>query len=77
MSDDPQVHGMLRDYFAAEALTGILAQQTTSHTESGYPDGDPQWNIRLDTDCRIVAEGAYRVADAMMEARQKKQQEAS
>ena len=55
-----------RDYFAAHALAGILAQTTIGPTESGGTCGDPSWEIRNSGDCRIVAEGAYRIADAML-----------
>ena len=47
-------HGMtLRDYFAAKAMQGYLA--------------DPEW--RADVSHRGTADAAYRMADAMLKAR--------
>jgi hypothetical protein len=62
----------LRDYFAAHAVSGILAQMTISQTESGYPDGDPAWNIASGRDCSLFAEGAYRVAQTRCWPREKR-----
>lgn len=46
----------LRDYFAAQAITGIMGSRA-------YVDGE--W------DTNIMAEQAYEIADAMLEARKK------
>jgi hypothetical protein len=45
----------LRDYFAAKAMQGMFASDTCEWNEEG------NWGAR--------AEAAYRMADAMMEAR--------
>ena len=56
----------LRDYFAAKAMQGIL---------SGMGSADPQLFLSLSidnygkNDGSILTEHAYRIADAMMEAR--------
>ena len=58
-------YGMtLRDYFAAKALTGIMADWSR---HSGY-------NKRIDFDNRegdadVMAEQCYKLADAMLKAR--------
>lgn len=46
----------LRDYFAAAALTGILAY-------------DPEWPV--EKDAGSIAHSAYRTADAMLKERSK------
>lgn len=54
-------YGMsLRDYFAAHALTGVLAMSWHPEMGCAPPDGTP-W---------IVADYAYRVADAMLKERE-------
>lgn len=55
--DIPQPIGMtLRDYFAAAALTGLMASPTTSVSASA----------------RVLAQDAYAQADAMLTERNKK-----
>jgi hypothetical protein len=55
-------HGMrLRDYFAAAAMQGNLAGQST---DVGYYEGKDAWNK--------AAQDAYAVADAMLKAREEK-----
>ncbi|WP_334004283.1 hypothetical protein [Burkholderia cepacia] len=46
----------LRDYFAAKALAGTLA--------------DPNVTLRATQDADILAKGVYRIADAMLRARE-------
>ena len=60
----PQLGMDLRDYFAAKALQGLLA------CETNY-DYDEETLKRNDYSeyCKIFAESAYNMADAMMEAR--------
>ncbi len=48
----------LRDYFAAKAMQGILSNHTMIDDPS---DSSAKW----------VTEGAYRMADAMLRAREK------
>ena len=48
----------LRDYFAAMAMQGQLA-------------GDPGWDLYKEDHVAIMAKTAYRMADAMLEARNK------
>lgn len=61
MSELPNITGMtLRDWFAGQALVGDMACQT------------PDW---VTTDNNILAKQAYKVADAMMKARQEVSQE--
>lgn len=57
------VGGMdLRDYFAAKALQGMLAE--------GYvPDRTVQWSIYEDLFHDVYAKQAYLMADAMLKAR--------
>ena len=54
-----KMHGMtLRDYFAAKAMQGIFASNTThDHDDADIFD--------------IVAEAAYKQANAMLKAREK------
>jgi hypothetical protein len=55
--ENPLYDGMtLRDYFASKAMEGIFA----SNTEHDHEDA-----VIFD----VVAEAAYRMADAMLEAR--------
>ena len=51
----------LRDYFAAAALQGNLASQST---DVGYYDGEDSW--------KKAATDAYKAADAMLKAREDK-----
>lgn len=54
-------HGMsLRDYFAAKAMQGELAAQA-GHMQ-----------ISTDSDVNWLAENSYRIADAMLRAREAK-----
>lgn len=56
--DQPFASGMtLRDYFAAKAMLGVLAQ-------SG--------GTAIGTDPRFASEYAYAMADAMLKAREQK-----
>ncbi|MEX9566044.1 hypothetical protein AB7Y15_19100 [Morganella morganii] len=48
----------IRDYFAAKAMQGILSNHTMIDDSS---DSSAKW----------VTEGAYRMADAMLRAREK------
>ncbi len=48
---------LLRDYFAAKAMQGILAN--SAMIDSAVCDSSAQW----------VSDGAYRMADAMLKAR--------
>jgi hypothetical protein len=67
---DADESGMsLRDWFASQSLAGILATHVSTATESGGHGIRHQWDIRTREDCCIVAEGAYRIADAMLKAR--------
>ena len=50
----------LLDYFAGQALVGLLAQ--TDHTESGYPC--PYWNPVGEREGMCWA--AYRIAEEML-----------
>jgi hypothetical protein len=53
--DDERFQGMaLRDYFAAKAMQGLIAQSNGS---------------ALDSDVSLGAEYAYQMADAMLKAR--------
>lgn len=53
-------HGMdLRDYFAAKAMQGLLAHPECGKVGKGYDET---------TNC--VADEAYRMADAMLKARE-------
>ena len=47
----------LRDYFAAKAMQGLITSASLSRTESWYDE-------------ERVAESAYKMADAMLKARQ-------
>ena len=53
----------LRDYFAGQALAGLM-----SSAEPDQPD-QPE-TLQAHEDRRLYAEAAYRVADAMLEARE-------
>ena len=61
-----EYNGMdLRDYFAAKALQMIAE----TYKESWIEDGDFQGYSETEVIC--IAEGAYEMADAMIEARKK------
>jgi len=49
----------LRDYFAAQALNGMLAHSTRYRPR---PGANPVWH-------RAIADEAYEIADAMIDAR--------
>lgn len=51
----------LRDYFAANAMSGVLACVSTGRHDLTFLDGDTQ-------EQRLATE-SYRLADAMLEAR--------
>jgi hypothetical protein len=54
----------LRDYFAAAALTGYMANETTwEPIESNKED--------IDSVAKVLALVSYRIADAMLEARKR------
>ena len=55
----------LRDYFAAKALRGWLANPTATPVEAGINDADPQEMAQ------VGAVFAYTVADAMLAERNK------
>ena len=54
----------LRDYFAAKAMQGWMANPTATPVEAGVDDADPQ------ALADVAAAFGYMVADAMMKARQ-------
>jgi hypothetical protein len=56
-------YAVTRDQFALAALTGILANPNASVTAMSFKDGG----------AAVFAERAYRVADAMLVARDKKE----
>lgn len=61
----------LRDYFAAQALPAVLAQETDGITER-YPNGPfmhPEYQGHRMTTAQWWAEQAYQIADAMLAAR--------
>jgi hypothetical protein len=65
---DPSCGMQLRDYFAAKALMGLLAepisegvQSTTSYMAAPLADDQPG---------DLMARAAYRLADAMLKARE-------
>ena len=53
----------LRDYFAAKAMQGWMANPTATPVEAGVDDADPQ------ALADVAAAFGYMVADAMMKAR--------
>ena len=56
-------HGMtLRDYFAAKALNGMFANPDDSHEN---------YDLSYDNYVKEIARCAYKMADAMLEARNK------
>jgi hypothetical protein len=59
----------LRDYFAAKALP--LAMKWIEHNYTREMNGDWSWHSE-DEDEREIAEIAYHMADAMMQAREGK-----
>jgi hypothetical protein len=58
---DPKQGMSLRDWFAGQALAGLLAD----------PNEGPQDDETLEDAISRIAEGAYSYADAMLEARAK------
>jgi len=58
----------LRDYFAAKAMQAMLTSQAWNHKpmQAMLSDDDP---VAIEYELMYYAEGAYRMADAMMEAR--------
>ena len=59
-------HGMsLRDYFAAQALVGVIAARTTLSVE----------NINDDINQESIAEECYEIADAMLVERERPAEE--
>lgn len=60
-------HGMtLRDYFAASALKGLLAN--SSFFRPGLRQKDTS-DFYTDSEYQIIADEAYEMADAMLKAR--------
>lgn len=60
-----QGRGMsLRDYFAAKAMQGWMANPTATPVEAGIDDADPQ------AMADVAAVFGYMVADAMLKARE-------
>lgn len=62
----------LLDYFAAAALTGLLAQHRGSEGETAMIDMEPAyqgWNL---DDVKLVAKSAYNLADEMLAVREKR-----
>ena len=57
----PQGGMTLRDYFAAKAMQGILANGATNHANSKGQN--------LGENLQLVAPVAYEIADAMLKAR--------
>ena len=51
----------LRDWFAGQALTGILPSTDNESGRSAFTETEPDW----------IAQKAYELADAMLEARNK------
>jgi hypothetical protein len=61
-------HGMdLRDYFAAKAMELTYQFWMHDYFTFGFADGDE--NRGLSSNRNLIAETAYELADAMMEAR--------
>jgi len=58
----------LRDYMAAKAMQGLLAMEPAFHPENGAPS-EP-FHAGNDAHVRAVAKGAYRIADALLTARE-------
>jgi hypothetical protein len=68
-SDDYSRGGMeLRDYFAGQALIGVMVMRTAIR-EGGLANVD-------DISQESIAEEAYELADAMLEAREKEAEDA-
>ena len=66
----------LRDYFAAAALTAIAAHKTEGlgwKLQGDLAYGQGQWR----TSPTMLAEAAYRIADAMLKAREKEDNHAT
>ena len=55
----------LRDYFAAKALPCVLKQLMHDYTLD-----DPKWSWEDDIDNYLLADSAYKIADAMLKARE-------
>ena len=49
-----------RDYFAAQALTGMLAQR-------GAPAGEPEAHIRLATEAYLYADAMLKLSKTLMD----------
>ena len=65
--EELHIPGMsLRDYFAAKAMQGLLAQHSTEECESGNRDFVPDYSYR---DRVTLAARAWLIADAMLAAR--------
>jgi hypothetical protein len=65
------MHGMtMRDYFAAKALMGLLAEPFSDDAPptSEYVGGE---KLQDDLPGDVIARAAYRLADAMLRAREK------
>jgi len=59
----------LRDFFAAQALSGWLASYGA---DAGHPAKDDEYGILRDAEirCAALAEASYRLADALLAARE-------
>ena len=59
----------IRDYFAAKAMQGLMSMDRANEfvDEDGVPDYDHEGTLFVHT--KYLAEEAYMIADAMMEAR--------
>jgi 1-aminocyclopropane-1-carboxylate deaminase/D-cysteine desulfhydrase-like pyridoxal-dependent ACC family enzyme len=59
----------LRDYFAAKAMQGLMSMDRANEfvDDQGVPDYDHEGTLFVHT--KYLAEEAYMIADAMMEAR--------
>ena len=53
--------GDLRDWFAGQALVGILPSTDNESGRSAFTETEPDW----------IAQKAYELADAMLEARKR------
>lgn len=62
----------LRDWFAGQALAGILAVTVDQETESGQYAHGPLCSPGLEHDRNLVAKDAFAIADAMLAERAKR-----
>jgi len=70
-----ETNGMsLLDYFAAHALSGILAQVDSEVGESNQAFPTAAWNLDKSNQVTAAAQAAYRVAEAMIAERERRMQ---